>query len=236
MNEQSEDIEEVEGQEEENEHVILRSYSKAILFYPLMVYSFIAWIWEIIYEAGGATKPLLWLGVVWVAIFFANLFAIAFDFSAKKFLILFLSIVILILVLFILYAEGILTLSFLQLGIPIQQLDLNLSADFYLIFAIGLGIFLGLVIIGARLNYVKVEQNEVYIRNLFSRVSNRHPTSDLKIQVQITDIFEYISLGAGSIHLIFNTEKAMELKTVPFINKKQSKLDEILSTRSVDLD
>ncbi|MFX1267216.1 MAG: hypothetical protein ACFFAK_04575, partial [Promethearchaeota archaeon] len=65
------------------EKIFLRSYSKVIFFYPLLITSLILFLIQYfagIYEPG--------LGAIWITVFFANLFVIAFDTSSTKFFIL----------------------------------------------------------------------------------------------------------------------------------------------------
>ena len=77
------------------EKVYLRDCSKVIFFYPLFITSLILFLIQLI---TGIDEP--GLGAIWVTVFFANLFVIAFDTSSIKFLILLLIVIILIIILF----------------------------------------------------------------------------------------------------------------------------------------
>lgn len=222
--------------------VYLRNYSKAVFFYPLMFFSGFAFIvqgiWTLIYGEG-ATIP--WLSTTWVVVFFFNMFVVAFNFSAKKFFILFLTAVVIILVVILLASYGAFTPDAQATSIQLfqnggdggLQFDIGLTPLFYGIMFLGLGAIIGMIFIGARVNYVKIEKNEVYVRNLFQARSKRYPTGNFSFETYIVDVFELITMGAGSVDLTFGNNQHLHLETVPLIHRKEDKLDKLLSVTAV---
>jgi hypothetical protein len=216
---------------EENEYktdkVLLRNYSKVIFFYPLLIYSFVAWLIQFFFPS-----PIAWLGNIWIIVFFANLFTIAFDFSTVKFFILLLAIVVIALLVFFLVIPNI------DFGAGLNiDFNLGLTATFYLTITIIFALILGLEVLGAYFNYYKVEQNEIYHKTGLFSDAERYPVKSLRMRKQITDVFEFFILRAGSITLLpGRADEVIHLPTVININKKEKQLDYLLSHISVEPD
>src|SRR4030042_3763147 len=82
-----------------HQRVTLRDFSKGIFFYPLAIYSFVAALIEHFMEdaeSGGADPSSIAniLALIWVVLFFFNVFVVSFDMSTGKFLILILLVAI----------------------------------------------------------------------------------------------------------------------------------------------
>ena len=209
--------------------VILRSYPKAILFYPLMILTFVAWPIQSALTAQGTSGAVL--GYVWFIFFFSNLFMIAFDFSSTKFFVLIMAIVIVVLVLLFLVVPSIPAISLSGLAI-----DLNLPYGFYMVMALVLLFILGFVVISCQFNYFKVERNEIYHKSGIFSTAERIPTKSLRLKKEIPDVFEFFVLRAGSITLMPGHGEVIHLRTVLNINNKQDKIDEMLSHIHVEID
>jgi hypothetical protein len=210
--------------------VYIRNFSKAIFFYPLFFYSIIAWIVQYISDRGSG-DAVLWVAIVWLTIFFANIFVIAFDFSTGKFLIMFFVIVTGILTVILLYTQGIIG------GVDIDteavgSFDIGISSLFYGMCAVLLGVILLFVVIETQFKYIKIEQNEIYLRGI-SGSADRYPTKDLRIKKKISDVFEYLALRAGTLVLEIGTAKTIQMDTVANINAIEKHIDELLSTTKV---
>lgn len=100
------------------------------------------------------------------------------------------------------------------------------------------GIFLFffiIAIINSLFNYYTIERNELYHRiGIFAR-AERYAISNVSFDKEIPDIFEFLMLGAGS--LTFYPEdgrRLVKLNTVVRINKKERRLNQLLSKISVD--
>ena len=208
--------------------VILRSYPKVILFYPLMILTFIAW--PIQWALDGNAVDGTVLAYVWFIFFFSNLFMMAFDFSSTKFFVLIMAIVIVLLILIFLVFPNI---SISLGGLAIQ---LNIPYGFYMIMALVLLFILGFVVISSQFNYYKVERNEIYHKSGIFSTAERIPTKSLRLKKEIPDVFEFFVLRAGSITLMPGHGEVIHLNTVLNINNKQEKIDDMLSHIHVEID
>ncbi len=213
--------------------VILRDISKGVFFYPLAIYSLVAAIIEHIGELPDPSNPGPYantLSLIWVVLFFANVFVVSFDFSTGKFLILILVVAVIALVLFLLIQNGIIALP---AGIGTFTFNLDIRTHFYWMMAIILGSIVGLTLLNGRFRYVKIETNEVLVKGILGDVK-RFPTANLHYDKKITDVFEYLALRAGTIILhITGAEEPVELYTVINVHKKADQMDLLLSTMKI---
>lgn len=209
--------------------VILRSYPKVILFYPLMILTFIAWPIQsaIDAQAGGNGTVLAY---IWFIFFFSNLFMMAFDFSSTKFFVLIMVIVVIILVLVFIVLPNV------SISLGGLVIALNLPYGFYMIMALVLFFILGFVVITCQFNYYKVERNEIYHKSGIFSTAERIPTKSLRLKKEIPDVFEFFVLRAGSITLMPGHGEVIHLRTVLNINNKQEKIDNMLSHIHVEID
>ena len=210
-------------------HIILRNYSKGLFLYPLLLISLIFWIIQaILTELGAGPNELM--GYIWFFVFFLNLFVISFDFPFSKFLILVLAVVIILLIIIFVI------LPTVPLPTPII-LDLGSSAEFYATITLILGIILGFIVISTRFNYYKLEKNELFhITGILANTAERFPVRSLRFRHVISDVFEFILAGAGSITLIPKESEPIHLNTVINVNKKVGKMDILLSHLAVKIE
>jgi hypothetical protein len=205
--------------------IFLRNYPKIIFFYPLLVTSLILWLIQIF------MAPNAVLGYVWFIVFFVNIFVTAFDFSSTKFFVLILAIVIVILIIAFLVLPN---FAFSLTGI---QLDLALPYEFYMLMAIILAFILGIVVIGSRFDYYKIERNEIIHKSGIFSSAERFPVKSLRFRKEIPDVFEYFMLRAGRFTIMpGKADEVMILPTVLNIKKKEEQLDWLLSHVSVEPD
>jgi len=169
----------------------------------------------------------------WVILFSFNLFVMAFDFQSTKFFLLLAAIVVVILIIVVLWQMGV--FGGVSLG-GIPEFNIGLSANFYLTTTIVLFAILGIIWISRRVDYYKIERNEIYHRNGFLGKAERIPTSNLTFEKTIPDVFEYLLLRAGSLTLHPHRGKSIHLDTIPGINKLEEKLDQLLSRITVEVD
>ncbi|MFW9947466.1 MAG: hypothetical protein ACFFDX_11645 [Candidatus Odinarchaeota archaeon] len=218
--------EQIKKDVEKEEKIFLRSYSKVIFFYPLFITSLILFL---IQYFKGIDEP--GLGAIWITVFFANLFVIAFDTSSTKFFILLLAAIILILLFtFIFHPDTIFSqvLSF--------EVTIKMSYQFYLSSAVILAFTFLIAWIATRFNYWKLERNEViHKKGIFVSVV-RYPTKSLRIKKEIPDIFEFLLLRSGSIHLFLGNQEMVYLDTILNINKKAKQIDYLLSYIEVEIE
>ena len=217
---------EIKEERAKEEKVYLRNYSKVIFFYPLFIASFILYLIQTII---GIEEP--GLGAIWITIFFANLFVIAFDTSSTKFFIILLVIIILIFIFAFVFHPGNVISQILSFEITI-----TMSSQFYLVSTIILGLIFIIAWIATRFDYWKVERNEViHKKGIFVSV-DRYPTKSLRIKKEIADIFEFALLRVGRIQLFFGGQDVIHLNTIININKKAKQLDYLLSNIEVEVE
>jgi prepilin signal peptidase PulO-like enzyme (type II secretory pathway) len=217
---------EIKEESAKEEKVYLRNYSKVIFFYPLFIASFILYLIQVII---GIEEP--GLGAIWITIFFANLFVIAFDTSSTKFFIILLVVIILIFIFAFVFHPGNIISQILSFEITI-----TMSYQFYLVSTIILGLIFIIAWIATRFDYWKVERNEViHKKGIFVSV-DRYPTKSLRIKKEIADIFEFALLRVGRIQLFFGGQDVIHLNTIININKKAKQLDYLLSDIEVDVE
>jgi len=204
--------------------IYLRSYPKVIFFWPLTLVSFVLWLLQMIYPT-----PLAIFGNIWLIVFFVNLFIVAFDFSSSKFFVLILVVVIVVILLVFLVPN-------LFEGMVLDPFNPKLTAQFYLVITIVMAFILGLVVLGSRFDYWKIERNEIYHKKGIFSSAERIPTKSLRILKEIPDVFEFFILRAGSITLMPGHGDVIPLNTVLNINKKQKQIDYLLSHVSIEPD
>ncbi|MBD3186135.1 hypothetical protein GF325_04845 [Candidatus Bathyarchaeota archaeon] len=214
------------------EKVNLKSYSKIILFYPLLVYSLIAMVIKVTGE--GLPEPdRPGLAIIWIFIFFINASIVGFDFPAVKFFVLFLIIVIVIMAIILLDNAGIINFLAFWQGMR-EFFDMSLDSRFYAWMSIALGFLIGVAFLQGQLNYVVIEKNELYVNKVVRGQADRYPTSNLRVKMDLVDIFEFLTLGAGRIKLIVDGEDSFDLKTIPLVKKKKRHIDELLSATLIE--
>ena len=205
--------------------IYLRSYPKVIFFWPLTLVSFVLWLLQMIYPT-----PLAIFGNIWLIVFFVNLFIVAFDFSSSKFFVLIL-VVVIVVILLVFLVPGMFAPS------PTGEFfNPGLTAEFYLVVTIILAFILGLIVLGSRFDYWKIERNEIYHKKGIFSSAERIPTKSLRILKEIPDVFEFFILRAGSITLMPGHGDVIPLNTVLNINKKQKQIDYLLSHVSIEPD
>lgn len=210
--------------------ITVRDWPKVIFFYPLFFTSLILWILQLT-VAGKGGEPVALFGFIWMIIFFINLVIIAFDFSTTKFFILVLVIIIAILLFVFLVLPNI------QLGDipPPEEYNIGMTDEFYLVITLLLGVVLFFVFVKTRFDYWTIERNEVYHKKGIFEQAERFPTNKMNIKKEITDVFEFFTLRAGSITFYVEGED-YRLSTVLNVDNKAEKIDYLLSHMEVEVD
>jgi hypothetical protein len=157
------------------------------------------------------------------------LFIVAFDFSSTKFFVLILIVVVVVILLIFLVPD-------IFSGLGEGSFNPGLTAQFYFVVTIILAFVLGLVVLGSRFDYWKIERNEIYHKSGIFSSAERIPTKSLRIKKDIPDVFEFFILRAGSITLMPGHGDVIPLPTVLNVNKKQKQIDYLLSHVSIEPD
>ena len=121
-------------------------------------------------------------------------------------------------------------------GIGEETFNPGITAPFYFVVTIILAFVLGLVVLGSRFDYWKIERNEIYHKSGIFSSAERIPTKSLRIRKEIPDVFEFFILRAGSITLMPGHGDVIPLTTVLNVNKKQKQIDYLLSHVSIEPD
>jgi hypothetical protein len=207
------------------ETIYLRTYSKVIFFYPLLFTSLVLWIFETIIDT-----PVAWFGLIWMIVFFMNLFVIAFDVSSSHFVILILILAIVSIVLVVIVAQNPTSFS------TNLKSDILMSSEFYLWITIILSIIFIFALLKPLINYWKIESNELFHKQGLFHAEERYPTRYLRFKKAIPDVFEYLLLRAGEITLMVGRKDVFHLPTILNVSKKARRMEKILSILDVDMD
>ncbi|MEJ2252442.1 MAG: hypothetical protein P8Y97_22620 [Candidatus Lokiarchaeota archaeon] len=226
-------LEEQEKEEQkEGEIIYLRSYSKAIFFFPLFFTTIILWLLQ--YFLGASGKPVPYLGFVWILVFFINLITVSFNISSMKFFILIL-IVVIVISFSIFFTLPVILVEFYQ-KVERVGFSIGMNEDFYMVITIILGSILLVTLIIPRFNYWRLERNEFYHKKGIFVTADRYPIKSLQFEKKIPDILEFFMLGAGSITLIIGNTKTAHLNTIVRIDNKAERIDSLLSEFEVEVE
>jgi cation transport ATPase len=211
--------------------IIIRDYSKVIFFYPLFIYSGIAWIIEQFLGTGIGQG---WVAIIWIGIFFLNLAVVAFNFPTPKFVILCLVLVLSVIVIWLLATFTAINFSGSN-ALLADLLTINLSTSFYGVMFFGIGISLAFAFINAAFKSMRIEQNEVILKSALLGEVRRFPTKSIRYTKEIPDVFEYLLLGVGQITFTFGTDANVTLNTIPNIRRVTKKIDDLLDVQRVNV-
>jgi hypothetical protein len=100
-----------------------------------------------------------------------------------------------------------------------------------------LGVAILFAFIDTRIDYWKIERNEVYHKKgLLKSGADRYPTKNLKIKKEVPDVFEFFLIGAGEVTLIFGRDTMFHITTIPRISTRSAEIDYLLSHMMVEID
>ena len=199
--------------------VHVTSYPKIIYLWPTWVASWIIWISGIITGSSAfIVAPLSWVNWTWIFILTFNLFVVAFEFAAGKFLI----ILLLIFGLIGVSISGILPLPALP--------QIEISNMFYLIISMVFTIIFGLLWFSRRFNYLEISHQQISYHVGILADERRYPAPSIHFEKITDDVFERI-MPPFCAKLIMRTEKgeiAEIMNCVPRINKRLRDIKKIL--------
>jgi hypothetical protein len=223
-------IEKATADERRTEKLILRDYSRCLFLYPLMVYSFIAFIIQWSLNPNDVPANVHGsIAIIWFIIFLGNIYTISFDFSVLKFTVLVILITLIIIIVIILYETKIIPVTPSTPPGTLHWYVIDLPFQFYFYIFLVLVSAILIALLTAQFHYVKIEQNEIEMKNLFSGGVKRYPTAGLTYEKKIDNVFKYIALRAGQITLHIQGQDSVRLDNVLLINRKALILDDLLS-------
>ena len=118
----------------------------------------------------------------------------------------------------------------------IKKLHPQANAMFYYCYIVAMGLIYVGVVVNSKFDYWEVRQNELLHHHGFLSDLERFPTSTLKIDKEIKDIFEYMLLKSG--RLILNpgpSQRPIVLENVFFIDQKEAMITKLLSSMQVQI-
>lgn len=213
----------------DRERVLIRSYPKTIFLYPVGLAALLCGV----LTAFDVVDPRT-LGLAFTALLFVNVVVISFEFRRSTPLVLLLVAIVLVL-------AGVLLNERLNLVGWIEtlysKLDLRANDQFYFSIAVGYGLVLVGILLGARYDYWEVKGNEVLHHHGLFGDCERYPAPSMRVQKEIVDVFEYLLLGAGRL-MIFPSgrEQAIVLENVPRVNSIERRMEELLDSLRVTIE
>jgi hypothetical protein len=220
--------------------IYLRSYPKAVFLYPLFIATLIIlpiqWtdteygFWSNLF---GISRIQMsnYLGLIWLIFLLFCFFVISIEVKLSKFC----AVIFAIITISVLLIFSPLGGAFIGFITNTLNLDLGLPFFFYISVLVILAFTLGCMIVGAHIEYVKIERNEIWcMKGITGKSKERFPTRSLEINVERPDFLEYW-LGTGRVILkIPSLNKFIQLDTVFRAGTKVRKIDILLSAIKVD--
>ncbi|MDA0933647.1 MAG: hypothetical protein O3C51_09325 [Planctomycetota bacterium] len=217
--------------------VIIRPWPKVVFLYPTLLCSLVCWFAQLLQGsetgAGGAAVEIgsRALGNTFLAVFFLNLLVFAFDFSRIK------SITLVV----VLVALGLgLGWADATWGIAggvrdvLSAIDVRMSTQFYGLMSGFLLLVMLIVLINTRFNYYEINHREILHHHGYLGDITRMPTSGLRLNKEIYDLFEFFLLRSGRLVFYPQTSReAIVIDNVLNVNKVEDRIKDLLSVVAV---
>ena len=118
----------------------------------------------------------------------------------------------------------------------LARLQPEANAMFYFCYSLGMMVIYVCVWINSKFDYWELRHNELLHHHGFMSDLERYPTTTLKINKEIKDIFEYLLMKSGRMILQLGGNQApVVLENVFFIDRKEQVMTEMLSTSLVQI-
>jgi len=221
-----------EPESEQTPRIFLVSYPKVVFLYPTLIAAFIAGLFVLV--AGVEGPGTNTVCALFMAVFSVNLVVFAFDFPRTTSLTLFFFIVAVVLALLLTFRINDQLMPWLNKLLSAYNPHAN--ATFFFSIAGALALVFAAVLINVQFDYWEVTPNELLHHHGMLSKLERLPAQNLKIDVEINDVFEYFLLGAGQMILRPNNEPlAIVLENVMWIRTKESLLTRMLGALQVQI-
>jgi hypothetical protein len=216
--------------------IVLVSYPKIVFLYPTALASLAAAIYLSLARGPLDTTntAAIILSVVFLGVWAANQTVLAFDFPRASSLALLLLLVTAIM--------GGVLLSVLKpevlpwVATRLRTFHPLANATFYWTFSISLGLSILGTMMVARFDRWEARPNQLLHHQGLWGDLDRFPAPGMRIDKEITDVFEYLLLRSGRLILhIRGAERPVVLDNVPFISRKEQALTRLLGTLQVDV-
>lgn len=215
------------GNGRETERIVIRTYPKVIFLYPTMIMAFIC----AVFVQADWGNPSDW-GLAFMVVLAFNLCVLSFDFPRTASLTLIFSIVAVVLAAILINQRA----EFLPALADISDgLNPEANASFYWTIAVMLAIIYVIVwIIHRYVDYWEVLSNELIHHHGILGGIQRLPAPGIKLDKEITDVFEYLLLRSGRLVIHPPGEaRAIVLDNVPNINRVEDGVKAILGVTEV---
>ena len=213
--------------------IFLVSYPKIVYLYPTWIASLIAGIYLLMQKnqvtTATSTTCLLFLGILAI-----NMVVLSFDFPRTTSLTLF----------FFCVAVGVILWSVFKFNPDLLPAVTNVlkklqpfcnSAFYFCFFTMLTLIYVG-VLISVQFDYWEVRPNELLHHHGVLSDLERYSAPHLRIEKEITDVFEYFLLRGGRLILHPTQERrAIVLENVFFINSKETQITRMLGALQVQV-
>lgn len=221
-----------ELEQEQPQRIYLVSYPKAIFMYPTLVAAILAGI--IMTFAQTETPRTHMVSALFMAVFTVNLVVFAFDFPRTTSLTLFFFLAAVVMAVFLTFRISDQILPWLHKLLSQYQPFAN--ATFFFSIAGALGVVFIAVLVNVQFDYWEVTPNELLHHHGVLSNLERYSSPNLKIDMEINDVFEYFLLRAGRLILHPSTEpRAIVLENVMRIKSKEAQLTKMLGALQVQV-
>lgn len=230
---------------EYQDRMVIRSYSSMILLIPSFIAALVCGITQLLLnryrdmpleEVVKGSGYMDIIGIIFLVIFSLNLILIAFDFNRARTIIIIVLIIAVIAILLLVNAYT----GFLSKGDPGDEqrpMRIYFSTQVYFGLAALFLFILVLTLLGSLFNYYVVEGNELLHHRGIGGGVERYPATNLSVIKEYPDIIEYILFRSGTLILTPpRSTRAIVLKNVVGVNKKERTMNEILARLKVDVD
>ncbi len=206
--------------------LVIRSWPKMIFLWPSGVLCLIIGLLEMFLPDWSQ-----WLGRAFVLCFALNMIVITFDFPRVTSLTVAFAIIAAV-------VSMILINQYFEIIPPlagwIQSLDIQATKEFYFaMFAAVVVLYIGMFVV-TRFDYWELTANELVHHHGILGDVERHTTAGLKLNKELSDLFEWVLAGSGTLILtVPGVSRPVVLENVPGINMTMRKADYILNARYV---
>ncbi|HEY3965924.1 MAG TPA: hypothetical protein VGM05_15300 [Planctomycetaceae bacterium] len=217
---------------EQPPRIYLVAYPKMIFMYPTLIAAFLAGIYMWIAKTEDARTHVV--SALFMAVFTVNLVVFAFDFPRTTSLTLFFFMVAVVLGLLLAFRFNEDLLPFASKVLRAYTPYAN--ATFYFSIAGALSLVFAAVLINVQFDYWEVTPNELLHHHGVLSNLERFSSPNLKIDMEINDVFEYFLLRAGRLILHPSNEpRAIVLENVMRIKSKEAQLTKMLGALQVQV-
>ncbi len=214
--------------------IFLVSYPKIVFFYPTMIAAVLAGLYMLLPQNNENHSDSFLVSALFMAVFSLNLVVFAFDFPRTTSLTLFFFLAAVVLGALLLFRFNSQILPFIHKMLNAYQPEAN--ATFYFSIAGALAVVYLAVLINVQFDYWEVTPNELLHHHGVLSNLERYASPNLKIDMEINDVFEYFLLRSGRMILHPSSEpRAIVLENVVGINAKEATLMRMLGALQVQV-